>query len=746
MKRCLCQGRFDLLRIIPSSSLSPRPSTPRYYFSAASPRLYEWRRQHVRLLRWTYDSNRRSNNDQQQRSLKHALQGRRLLSSASSDADAAEITTSNSTDSTSTPNVTTTTTTTTTVESLSSISPDNSNDDDDMILDIVTIIQQKLKESSVEIAAQIFFDHYYNINNSNNNNNNNISKNKNSNNDPHLGLIDILNNLDENPQQSEAFLKAIQEHANNNTNSKDTSTTTTTTTFRPTIDHYRIVLDEWYNFKLPSAKRNQALLDYMKQYADINYEIETCNLVLKTWAKKGNAERTQDFLDTMIKKKVPVDIISYSHVLLAWSKSKSPLAAKRADDILQRMETYTNFEPNSVCILHATECWSKSKRLGAEFRIEELFTILKQRLTHEIKNKNDKSTKSSSSSSSLLLLDHNNNNDCDIKNLQQIFWNVLQAYQNVENAHRAEELLLDFVDDYENKNKIFPPTTGMYLSVLNSWNKSASTNRATRSEKLLQMMEKNNTNNVSLFPQPNIECYTAVLNCIASSKKSDAAKSAETLLRRMDLQEETKPNLISLTCVLIAWARSDDLNAPIEAERIYEEIQDRGLKPDRFVFAGLITAWGRNNSEREDPMIKVENYFQRIKDIEQEQSSILLPSENNGEKVSSSFKATVVEYTVVIQAYANYVSRNIGKSRESVERVESLLDEMLKSEDKSLKPNILTYAAVLKCIAAARRVPDRGDRADIVLQKMYSEQVEITPYIINLVKRCKNIRKKSTQK
>jgi hypothetical protein len=101
---------------------------------------------------------------------------------------------------------------------------------------------------------------------------------------------------------------------------------------------------------------------------------------------------------------------------------------------------------------------------------------------------------------------------------------------------------------------------------------------------------------------------------------------------------------------------------------------------------------------------------------------------------------------VVIQAYANFVSRNIGKSRESVERVESLLNEMLNSEDKSLKPNILTYAAVLKCIAAARRVPDRGDRADIVLQKMYSEQVEITPYIIKLVQRCKNIRKKSTQK
>jgi hypothetical protein len=139
------------------------------------------------------------------------------------------------------------------------------------------------------------------------------------------------------------------------------------------------------------------------------------------------------------------------------------------------------------------------------------------------------------------------------------------------------------------------------------------------------------------------------------------------------------------------------------------------MQPDRYVFAGLITAWGRSNCE--DSMLKVEDYFQCLKNLENS-------------------TPTVVEYTAVIQACANYVSRNIDKSRESVQRAEALLTEMLDSEDTQLRPNILTYAAVLKTIAAARRIPDRGERAKSVLRKMLSDKVDVPPYITNLVNRC----------
>ena len=97
---------------------------------------------------------------------------------------------------------------------------------------------------------------------------------------------------------------------------------------------------------------------------------------------------------------------------------------------------------------------------------------------------------------------------------------------------------------------------------------------------------------------------------------------------------------------------------------------------------------------------------------------------------------TVVEYTSTIQAWANYVPRHLDHSRDAVTRVESLLDEMLNSNDEKLRPNTLTYAAILKVIAAAKRIPSRGDRAESILSIMDSEQVDITPYIMSLFSKC----------
>jgi len=238
-------------------------------------------------------------------------------------------------------------------------------------------------------------------------------------------------------------------------------------------------------------------------------------------------------------------------------------------------------------------------------------------------------------------------------------------------------------------------------------------------------MEKEET-----FPDPNVECYTAVLNCFAGSNKPDSAQRAEALLRRMEQEKGIEANLVSLTCVLIAWARSDDVDiAPIQAERIFQEILDRKLDPDRYVYTGMITALGRSTSE--DSIYKVEEYFQHVKDMQ---------TEGRG----ASRKPTVVEYTATIQAYANYVTRNIDRSRMVAERVQSLLDEMLESEDPLLKPNTLTYAAVLKAIGGALRIPDRGDRADAVLRTMQAEEIEISPYILGLAKKCST--RESTRK
>jgi hypothetical protein len=61
---------------------------------------------------------------------------------------------------------------------------------------------------------------------------------------------------------------------------------------------------------------------------------------------------------------------------------------------------------------------------------------------------------------------------------------------------------------------------------------------------------------------------------------------------------------------------------------------------------------------------------------------------------------------------------------------------MLNSEEPQMKPNSLTFASILKTIAGARRIPDRCDRAESILRVMEQEGVELTPFILNIAKKC----------
>ena len=540
------------------------------------------------------------------------------------------------------------------------------NDDSTEVFSAQTTLQQ-LKHIPVEAAARNFFTHC---------GSNDTTF------DPDMELVTILKSLHDNPQTCEGFVKTLHELSTSRDDNDENSKTIAHqgVPFQPKKLHYDMVLKSWLNFNPPSVKRAEALIDYMVRTVNLPHDTETCNFVLEGWAKKSNAERAQVFFDKMIRKRIPVDLVSFSHLFKAWSKSKSPLAVNRVESILSRMENKAEIKPNAECYLRVIECWAKSKKKGSERRIEALIGMLNRGLTKDDEN---------------------------VDGIQQeAILNLLQVYQNIGNAHRAEEILLDFAQDFHTPT----PTIEMCLSVLSTWSKSGSSRRAHRAEKLLRRME-----NDTELPQPDTACYTAVLNCIASSKKQGSAKSAEALLRQMDEKEVTKSNMVSLTCVLIAWARSEESDGHLQSERMFQEILDRGMKPDRYVYGGLMAAWGR--SDDPDAIQKVEDYFQRL-------------------KCSEDSKPTVVEYTVLIQAYANYVSKNIDKSRESVERAESLLTEMLNSEDERLRPNSLSYAAVLKVIAAARRIPGRGERADKVLQKMVTNNIDISPYIMNIVNKC----------
>lgn len=413
-----------------------------------------------------------------------------------------------------------------------------------------------------------------------------------------------------------------------------------------------------------------------------------------------------------------------TQVLKSLVESRSLTIPQEADRVIKQLND-NNINPTFETLFWAIECWSRTKRKGSEERIEDLYHQLWNTFIHDDKTlTTEKKGK-----------------------VEHAFMQVLKAYQHASNAHRAEDLLLQFADKFR-ANPMVPPTLEMCKLVLSTWSRSDSSRRATRAEKLVSIMTKDDA-----LPNPDITCYTLVLNCWASSGKENAPRRAELLLRSMEFNEDDtlRPNLLTYTCVLHALARSTDPKAPDEAERLFHEIRDiKKWNADRVVYTAMISVWGR--SSRPKSIDKAEEYFQRLKNLEK--ATQLVPVADNlttNESSSVDVRVTVVEYTSLIQAWANYVSNNSNESRRAVKRVEELLDELMEryfsrsfddTEADLSKPNRMTFASVFRTISAARRIPDREEKAKATLRKMHKLSLEPNPHIQALVERCSPRHKK----
>lgn len=389
-------------------------------------------------------------------------------------------------------------------------------------------------------------------------------------------------------------------------------------------------------------------------------------------------------------------------------ESKSPNSPMLADSLINELNV-RRIPLDADVLYWAIQCWSRTKRKDAAERIEKLY-----------QNYWDCTVGSISSSSGVG--DATELTASQEEKVQTALLCLLQAYHNISNAHRAEELLLNLAEDYDTHERV-RPSLEMCKTVLSTWTRSASSNRGNRAQKLLSLMEKDAT-----LPDPDITCYTFVLSCWASSNKDDAPHRAELFLRRMEINDPpTQPNIMSYTCLLTAWSRSNADNAPKEAECLLEEIRDK-FAPDRRVYTAMISVWGR--SRQQDGIEQAERYLQELIDL-QEQNS-----QTNESHDTDIPKATVVEYTALIQSWANHVSDHPANYRRAMGRVEELFQLLLDSDDEDLRPNRMTFAAVLRAIGAAQRVPDRYARATAVLRTMEEMNMDPTNYILNLHQKC----------
>jgi len=219
-----------------------------------------------------------------------------------------------------------------------------------------------------------------------------------------------------------------------------------------------------------------------------------------------------------------------------------------------------------------------------------------------------------------------------------------------------------------------------YSTVITAWTKSGRTEAVDRAKALLaRLQDKVKSGKENVYPDTNV--YNTMFQALVVNNR---VEEADAMLKKFC--DESKfwkalatPDNFSFSIVISGWAKSQDPNAVMHAEDLFQrmlELQtDIAIKPNTVTLNALISVWA--NIRLEGAAEKAELYLEMM-------------------KVSSECQPNATSYNAVISAWAN--SRQVG----APDKAENLLKEMQRSADVSCKPNQWTYNTVINAWAMSK--------------------------------------------
>lgn len=204
----------------------------------------------------------------------------------------------------------------------------------------------------------------------------------------------------------------------------------------------------------------------------------------------------------------------------------------------------------------------------------------------------------------------------------------------------------------------------------------------------------------SKVPHPNTRSYTLLIQIHG---KANAPLQAQRLLDSMLSRyledtvnnDRVKPNTITFTSTMDAWAQSNMRQYPQAPERAYDLLQRMlglhqesfgGVEPNSISFDTVLHAF----SKSEDGGEMAETILNRMEYFHQRSSG-----STNTNTILTHVKPSVVSFTNVVNAWGNMKVGNHGKRAQSVmERMEALYDKT-SPKDPALKLNTIIMNSVM---------------------------------------------------
>ena len=360
------------------------------------------------------------------------------------------------------------------------------------------------------------------------------------------------------------------------------------TTFRPTR--------RWLATSNSAARNNDRKQQQQQQQQQVTSKISVesdavvvtdriqCNTLIDTWMKRDEPpERAEDLLETMrtmARQKEDVNLLpnvdSYNLVLRAWAKSKDPVAAERAEAILQTMldmdsSGFPNVAPDILTYTTALYCVAKTKTRKAAGRAKE---ILDGMLHHVIAG------------------------DEDLMPTTLTFNIVINAFakcRNRESAMIAEAIFAQM------KSLDVQPNTQSFISLISAWTSSRDPQAVTKAEDYLSEMIQLYENGEKTC-KPDIVVFTAVIHAISMSKDPKAAERVRAILNEMTRLESVgllhgcRPNVIMYNSLLNLLAKRKTKDRSVVTRKVITEMDERFLLPNisSYDFVILSCAFSNN--------------------------------------------------------------------------------------------------------------------------------------------------------
>jgi tetratricopeptide (TPR) repeat protein len=442
------------------------------------------------------------------------------------------------------------------------------------------------------------------------------------------------------------------------------------------------------------------------------------------------------------------DTVMITNVIRAWSKSKRLEAPEMAEGLLQLMhDLYENgwvdSGPNTLSYGVAMEAWYNSNDPEASEKVEKLLDDMK---------------------------------NCSVEAVRPdrvSYMYVINTWANSHSSigpHRANTLLQEMIQLYENGNDDVTPDVSIFSRVMLAFARRGNANKA---EQVFEQLQELYSSTVDPRFKPNDDCWKALIIAFAKTGSPAQAQGIlDELIEKAKIdQNRTMPKRSYFVDILVAWTKDRNrFRASEQSQKVLIQLLDlskaghSNLIPDAKCFEKVMQSWSKTNSKHATK--NIESLLSLMDQVFQEtgnkvvkpngrtiELAMLAWSRSNQPEApgrvealfeamerrhysgESSMRPSRGAYTTLMSVWQR---SRLDNSRERIEEIFYSLEKKYREGENHLRPDLYIYSILMDCHAQHGDATKTQETFDKMMDDYSNGNKEAKPDILSYNKLLKS--------